>query len=496
MINSIKLALIHLDIQNSAADDNRQQLVEQIKLAADQGADIVVAPEMTISGYSFKDRAALLPYAETLAGPTVAQLRQLAEQAGVYICVGLALREPVTDSLYNAAVVISPQGELVCEYHKIVAESRWARPGDATQNNTFDTPWGRVGVLICADSYYGLIPRATALRGADLLLIPANWPPTGLEPAELWQARAIENGCYVAACNRTGVDNNFDCRSAHSVVISPGGEQLAKLQSEQTAVCWAEIPLTAEGRIDSQQREQALSGRLPERYHTLYLNKGMASDMSLYYSLPEAGVQDVNCVSATEPEALASLWRESSAVNGLWLLPSAEYSTNLLQQFTELAVQFKQSLLLHQQTGSRYCFISPNGDCKSWMVPEYPHSGDTEFPSLEIGSLFVQLMPYAALFHPEQAVIAAKSGYDLVVCLEPEISAQQQLICGARTIEGLAIAVCAQNGAGIWMRPEGHSRWQEQLCGQGESIGYQLDSRLTRNKRFQDRVDFDLLLGA
>lgn len=176
--------------------------------------NVVLAPELAVSGYSFADYRDMAPYAETADGPTLTAVAHLCALYGMYACIGLAEMDPLSGILYNSAFVVDPNGSIVCRYRKINAEFRWACPGDPTQDNTFDTPWGRIGVLICSDSYHSLMPRVTALRGANLLLIIANWPPTGLNPVEIWRARAMENGVFVAACNRTGQDLVMDCSRA------------------------------------------------------------------------------------------------------------------------------------------------------------------------------------------------------------------------------------------------------------------------------------------
>lgn len=91
-----------------------------------------------------------------------------------------------------------------------------------------------MGVLICSDTYNGLMPRITALRGADLLLVPANWPPTGLNPRVLWRVRAMENGIFLAACNRTGIDRIMDCRQALSCVSDPQGHLLLEAKTRRS----------------------------------------------------------------------------------------------------------------------------------------------------------------------------------------------------------------------------------------------------------------------
>ena len=186
---SLKLALLHSAAAHKQTDANRAQLLALFRRACDAGAQLIAAPEMAVSGYSFNSRRDIAPYVETGDGPTLTALAQLTREYGVYACIGLAERDPRTSIFYNSAFALDPQGEVVCRYRKINAEHRWACPGNPLADNTFATPWGRVGLLICSDSYHSLMPRITALRGADLLLIPANWPPTGLDPREIWRAR-------------------------------------------------------------------------------------------------------------------------------------------------------------------------------------------------------------------------------------------------------------------------------------------------------------------
>jgi predicted amidohydrolase len=102
---------------------------------------------------------------------------------------------------------------------------------------------------------------------------------------------------------------------------------------------------------------------------------------------------------------------------------------------------------------------------------------------------------------------AGKAGAQLIVAPEMAVSgysfdsreaiapfADDRLLAGARTIENLAVAVCSGSGAGIWLPPEGHQRWTETTATVGESCHLAIDTRRTRQKRFQDRVDFEVLL--
>ena len=78
-----------------------------------------------------------------------------------------------------------------------------------------------MGILVCSYTYYGLFARSMALKGVDFLWVPANWPPVGIDALEVWNARVLENGFFLAACNRTGKDRVMDCRGAVSCVYAP-----------------------------------------------------------------------------------------------------------------------------------------------------------------------------------------------------------------------------------------------------------------------------------
>lgn len=111
-----------------------------------------------------------------------------------------------------------------------------------------------------------------------------------------------------------------------------------------------------------------------------------------------------------------------------------------------------------------------------------------------IGPAKIAFIPFAALRHPEMAIAASKQGCDLIISDAEQFSTEVRLLAGARTINHLAVAICTDNGGGIWMRPEGHRRWQEELTGRAGLCSFVLSTALTRKKRFQDRIDFERLL--
>ena len=265
---TLNIALLHLKIEPGSLERNRKTLVEFADQAAGAGAQIVVAPELAVSGYVTESRAKVRAFVEPLHGPTYALLSDVAQRRSVYVCAGFAEEDPETGIYYNSALAIAPTGVIVAHHRKVLSERRWASPGAVTKQSRFDTPWGRIGLLICADTYCGLLPRTHALNEADLLLVLANWPDCGLDPRELWRARALENGIGVVACNRTGAEASLDFSPAHSYAVSRDGAELADFSASESAICHVRYPL-AGGRLDGTRRLTLLSQREPEAYGAL-----------------------------------------------------------------------------------------------------------------------------------------------------------------------------------------------------------------------------------
>ena len=115
-------------------------------------------------------------------------------------------------------------------------------------------------------------------------------------------------------------------------------------------------------------------------------------------------------------------------------------------------------------------------------------------PFADFQTARLALFPWSLMMHPEPAIAAAKRGCDLALVCTDRLTKEKKLLAGARTIENLAIAVCSNTGAGIWRTPEGHQRWGEETVGQGSVCQITIDTCRTREKRFQDSVDFNVLL--
>lgn len=248
MSSTLRVALVRTAPLLGQLDANRRQLAQVMAAAAKGGAELVIGPELASSGYGFADPAHARQAAEPLDGPTLEALLGVARQHGLWVAAGLL--EADGPALHNTAVLVSPDG-LVAHHRKVVAaERRWMSPVEPAPATVAETPWGRVGLLICADAYPSLPARAISLRGAVATLCLNCWPVVGLDPVSVWCARARETGMWVLAANRTGRDGDLCCDGAPAAVVDPDG--ILVLEDRSTAVGWRTVSLPLrDGRIQA-----------------------------------------------------------------------------------------------------------------------------------------------------------------------------------------------------------------------------------------------------
>ncbi|WP_028581808.1 carbon-nitrogen hydrolase family protein [Desulfogranum japonicum] len=494
---SLTIALVHFKVQYKEPARNLEELKKLHREAAAKGAKIIFNTELALTGYSFSSREDIRPFTQTVDSRLVREIADLAKELAVYIGITFPERDVQTDSFYNAAAVFSPQGKLVCNYHKIYGEKRWARPGSPYQNNLFLTPWGMVGVVICADSYFDLIPRTLALKGADLIWVPANWPPMGqLSPVDIWSIRAMENGVYLAACNRTGKDKTMDCSKAESAVIAPDGTPLVSRSSEESALLFANISLDENGQISKMQRKQKMGTRNVALYRQLYLDP-WTENLTMYYQLPDPGkILLHSLTSAQNPLDIgaieAQVAAESSPSPALWLLPQTGVDVLNKEKLQAIARSYNCAFALSVR--SEQGNVSELLITKEGIQSFTDAKGELPYRLLRFGPAAVAMVPLNELRHPELGVVLAKLGCDLVLVSEPELSALDIRLAKVRTIDNFAIAASGSNRAVIAQMKGVHGDIQVQMSDNGRSCVLELDTVETRSKEFYDRVDFDVLL--
>jgi len=243
------------------------------RICAEQKTDLIVFPELATTGYELGLR--FTDVAERVPGPAVNLLAQRAADYSTHIVFGLVTKEKVESTLYNAAVVIGPDGEFLGEYRKLhlPGEERLAfRPGYRLP--VFETTFGHIGILLGWDLAFPETARCLALDGAELLCVCANW---GHSPAEEkegfvaeWrtyvQARALENALYVVAGNRIGEEYSYQF-FGDSMVVGPRGEVYASIDEEIEGYAIATIDLDAVRK--TREELQLIQCRSPQSYRPI-----------------------------------------------------------------------------------------------------------------------------------------------------------------------------------------------------------------------------------
>jgi predicted amidohydrolase len=247
--------------------------VDAIRDAAAAGADVVVLPECASSGWAFADRGEALAAAQPLDGETVRAWQAEAKAHDLWVCGGVA--ELGDDGLvYNSAVLVSPDGveSVYRKVHLWNTEHDAFTPGDRGFP-VVETPFGRVGMLICYDAWIPESVRSLALQGADLVLAPSDWVPNPRQPAHLppsahivTMAGAQANQVFVAAASRVGVERGQRFIGA-SIIVDPYGWPLSRPGTDGIDLIWADIdPIGSRDARSGDAFNRPLGDRRPEAY--------------------------------------------------------------------------------------------------------------------------------------------------------------------------------------------------------------------------------------
>jgi predicted amidohydrolase len=172
--NTIRIGMGQLLVEGGEPDRNLVRAGLMVAEAAARGCDVILLPETLDFAWT---HPSALTEAQPIPGPYSDRLCEEAIRHKIYICAGLT--EKAADGrVYNAALLINPEGEIICKYHKInllTVEQPYYAIGQTL--NVVDTPLGKIGVNICADNFIdGLsIGHTLARMGAEFILSPSSW---------------------------------------------------------------------------------------------------------------------------------------------------------------------------------------------------------------------------------------------------------------------------------------------------------------------------------
>jgi predicted amidohydrolase len=236
MKDKIKLALCQTSSKRENKKSNLQKIEELTQRAKQQGADLAIFPEMSLTGYVLHDQVYEL--AEPIPGPSVHKVEAIADKTGMHIIFGMPeLCEKTQATIYNTAVLVGPKG-LIGKYrkmylptHSVFEEKRYFRLG--YEPAVFQTELGIIGLTICYDVFFPEVFRLSRLKGAQLIVCISASPAVRRGYFEiLTAARALENTVYLAYVNLSGVEDGLQFWGG-SRLISPTGDVLAKAKYDE-----------------------------------------------------------------------------------------------------------------------------------------------------------------------------------------------------------------------------------------------------------------------
>ena len=269
---------------------NIRRLVQAAERVAAEGVQYAVFPETAISGYDFTDPAQLAPFVDTIPGRATDALLPVLKRTGMHMSVGIAEKDANTGIFYNTAVLLGPEG-IIGKYRKNGLNGQDVQlfgPGD-TDVGVFDTPIGRIALIICYDDTYWQYDRLAALRGAQIIGwhsvsdrvmpgTPAAQAKGNHSTVASVQHMSALNGLWVIGATRSGIERNPINGSqlyynGGSSIWSPQGRKLVQAPVVPPEVLppglngfFATTIIPAEADA---VREQRLAARRPSLYNPL-----------------------------------------------------------------------------------------------------------------------------------------------------------------------------------------------------------------------------------
>ena len=233
MEDVINLAVVNFRTLWGKKDINVKRIAGYVEAAAKRGADMVVFPEMALTGYD--DEAQIekpmkmqTMAAETIPGKSTQIVKEIAVKYGVYALFGMPeCIDEKRDIIYNSIAILTPKGETL-HYRKLhlpLSEPNWATRGDDII--LLDTPWGKVGMGICYDVYkFPELIRYAAAKGARLFLNCTAYGGTAVSGKLLrseLENDVATNQVFLASSNLTGMDK-YTLFPGCSHILGPSGK--------------------------------------------------------------------------------------------------------------------------------------------------------------------------------------------------------------------------------------------------------------------------------
>jgi predicted amidohydrolase len=266
----VRVAAIQMDTRLGDIKHNLARCRSAAQIAAQEGCTLAVFPECTLTGYCFESLEEAREAAIYRDGEALEELCRVVRETEVDLVVGYLERTPV--GVANSVSVLGPDG-ILAHYQKthlpFLGADRFTEAG-RQPFRVHEVAGLRIGLLICYDASFPEAARLLALEGADLILLPTNWPEEAEEKAEwLPNTRAYENVVYFASVNRIGDERGFHFHG-RSRVCDPTGHTMVEgpRDTEAILVCDLDPRRSREKRIV--RREGYWVDRIAGRREDLY----------------------------------------------------------------------------------------------------------------------------------------------------------------------------------------------------------------------------------
>ncbi|MCA9113001.1 MAG: carbon-nitrogen hydrolase family protein [Planctomycetaceae bacterium] len=267
----MKIAGIQMDVALGKVDANLGRMVGFLEQTTANGASLTIFPECAVTGYCYDTLDSAKSYAESIPGPATERMAAACAEHRCYTVFGMLERDG--DRVFNAAVLVGPSG-VIGSYRKVhlpyLGVDMHTTPGDRPFA-VHEADGVNIGMNICYDAAFPEAARCLALLGADLIVLPTNWPP-GAEcmANNSIASRAMENAVYYAAINRVGTEAGFPFIGLSSI-CAPNGKVLAAAHGTDEEILYAEIDVTLSRRkhiirVPDKHEIDRFADRRPEMY--------------------------------------------------------------------------------------------------------------------------------------------------------------------------------------------------------------------------------------
>ena len=236
MPKKVNVALAQISCKVGDKKHNVNIMKKKVKEAKKRNANLVIFPELSLTGYVNRDLAYEL--AEPIPGPTIRSLEEATKRENIYMVLGMPERsEKARAVLYNTAVLLGPDGfigkyrKMHLPTHSVFEEKRYFRLGYEAQ--VFETDIGKLGLTICYDMFFPEVSRLLRLKGSQLIICISASPAVRRGFFEAFTlARALENTVFLAYVNLVGVENGLQFWGG-SRIVSPNGTIIAQAKLDE-----------------------------------------------------------------------------------------------------------------------------------------------------------------------------------------------------------------------------------------------------------------------